>query len=158
MDYYNGYTPQERNRKLRASYKVFPGRSHPYYQGPCHMCGDPSSPVEPHSEDYAEPYRWERPAEYALCKTCHGRLHKRFKSPFAWEAYKLHMRRGGYGSDLKSPPIARQVSQLAKALQRGVPFALAPLRQPRQPSASDAWWESLTIDPASLTAAWARPR
>ena len=26
------------------------------------------------AEDYSEPYIWERPAEYALCKMCHGRL------------------------------------------------------------------------------------
>jgi hypothetical protein len=158
MDHYNGYTPKERNRKLRASYKLFPSHTHPYYQGTCDMCGDPGSPVEPHSEDYSEPYLWERPAEYALCKTCHGRLHKRFNFPHAWESYKQHMRRGGYGSDLKSPPIARQVSTLAKSLQSGTTSTLSPLPSPRQPAPSDAWWESLTIDPESLTAAWARVR
>ena len=158
MDHYNGYTPQERNRKLRASYKIFPNRSHPYYQGACDMCGDPSSPVEPHSEDYSEPFLWERPAEYTLCRTCHGRLHKRFKSAFAWEAYKLHMRRGGYGSDLKASSIAQEVSKLTKSLQSGIPFLLSPLSQLRQLPTPSAWWESLTINPESLTAAWARPR
>jgi hypothetical protein len=156
MDYYNGYTSQERNRKLRASYKIFPNRSHPYYKGPCHMCGDPDSPVEPHSEDYSEPYLWERPAEYALCKTCHGRLHKRFKAPHAWEAYKVHVHRGGYGSDLKSPPVARQILNLAKSLQSsGSAFPLPPLRQP---SSAEAWWDFLSIDPEALTAPWARAR
>ena len=158
MDYYNGYTPQERNRKLRASYKIFPNRSHPYYKGVCHMCGDPDSPVEPHSEDYSEPYLWERPAEYALCKTCHGRLHKRFKSPYAWEAYKLHLRRGGYGSDLKAPPIARQIANLAKSLQSGSTFLLPQLSPPRPPSSAEAWWEFLSINPEALTESWARVR
>lgn len=158
MDFYNGYTPQERNRKLRASYKIFPNRSHPYYKVACHMCGDPDSPVEPHSEDYSEPYLWERPAEYAVCKTCHGRLHKRFKSPHAWETYKLHLRRGGYGSDLKSPPIARQITNLAKSLQSGSTFLLPQLSPPRQPSSAEAWWESLSINPEALTASWARAR
>ena len=65
MNYYNGYTPKERDRKLQASHKIFPDHSHPYYKGACDMCGDPHSPVEPHSEDYSEPYLWERPAEYA---------------------------------------------------------------------------------------------
>src|SRR5437016_2312493 len=101
MDFYNGYTPQEREKKLRAMHKVFPGRSHPYYSGPCDMCGDVNAKVAPHTEDYSEPYRWERPAEFALCATCHGRLHKRFKNPLAWEAYKRHVKRGGWGSDLK---------------------------------------------------------
>jgi len=161
MDYYNGYTPQERNRKLRASYKIFPNHSHPYYKGACHMCGDPNSPVEPHSEDYSEPYLWESPAEYAVCKTCHGRLHKRFKSPHAWEAYKFHLRRGGYGSDLKGPRVAREILNLAKSLESvggGSSFSLSPLSPPRQPSSPDAWWESLSVDPDALTATWARPR
>jgi hypothetical protein len=81
MDSYNGYTEAERIKRLRASYKVFPGRTHPLYRGACQIYGDSSHPVEPHAEDYSEPYRWENPAEYAVCKVCHGRLHKRFKNP-----------------------------------------------------------------------------
>lgn len=157
MDYYNGYSPQERNRKLRASYKVFPKHSHPFYSGACQLCGDPAGKVEPHSEDYSEPYFWDNPAEYALCKTCHSRLHKRFKSPQAWQAYLAHVRRGGYGSDLKtSPKIAREISKLAKAIQAGAPFPLPPLR-PRSLT-GDEWWEKLTLDPRSLTDPAARPR
>ena len=96
---------------------LFPNRSHPYYNGPCHFCGDPDASVEPHSEDYSEPYQWEKPAEYAVCNTCHSRLHKRFKNPSAWAAYKLHAKRGGYGSDLKIPGIAREVRKAALALR-----------------------------------------
>lgn len=155
MDYYNGYTPDERNRKLRALHKAFPNYSHPYYKGPCHMCGDPDSPVAPHGEDYSEPYHWERPAIYALCRTCHGRLHKRFKSPHSWAAYKLHLLRGGYGSDLKSPPVARLISRLAKSLEQGQPFALPVLRAAPDPG---SWWNTLTTDPSALTASWARIR
>jgi hypothetical protein len=155
MDYYNGYTPSERSRKLSRLHNWFPNRSHPYYSGACHMCGDPSSPVAPHGEDYSEPYLWERPAVYAVCSTCHGRLHKRFKSPHAWEAYKRHLRRGGYGSDLKAPPVARHVSKLAKTLAAGSDLLLPALRTAPSP---DAWWESLTIDPEALTASWARVR
>jgi len=155
MDYYNGYSPQERVRKLNALHKLYPGRSHPYYKGSCHMCGDPSSPVAPHGEDYSQPYHWERPAVYALCNTCHGRLHKRLKSPHAWEAYKLHLRRGGYGSDLKSPPVSRQISKLAKAQISGTPLLLEPLRPPPSP---ESWWEELTTNPDALTAEWARAR
>jgi hypothetical protein len=158
MDFYNGYSPQERNRKLRALHKAFPKRSHPYYKGPCHMCSDPESPVAPHGEDYSEPYCWDRPAVYALCATCHGRLHKRFKSPFSWEAYKRHLRRGGYGSDLRKPPVARQVAKLAKSLEAGVPFELLNPLDQRSPPERSSWWESLNSDPASLAAAWARIR
>ena len=155
MEWYNGYSPQERNRKLRALHKAFPNYSHAYYSGSCHMCGDPNSPVAPHSEDYSEPFLWDQPAEYAVCNTCHGRIHKRFASPFNWEAYKRHLRRGGYGSDLKSPPIARLISRLAQSLEEGSGFSLDSLR-PSPPA--DIWWETLTTDPKSLKAAWARKR
>lgn len=155
MNWYNGYSPKERYKKLREHGKLFPSRSHPYFAPPCHMCGDPSSPVMPHSEDYSEPFLWERPAEYALCKPCHSRIHKRFNKPFAWEAYKLHLRRGGYGSDLKIGRIARQMTRLAKDLAEGKQVAVEPMR-PVPPK--DAWWEALTTDPASLTAPWARKR
>ncbi len=155
MDYYNGYSPQERTRKLKALHKLFPNRSHPYYKGACHMCGDPASPVAPHGEDYSEPYHWERPAVYALCNACHGRLHKRFKSPLAWEAYKAHLRRGGYGSDLKHPSVARQISKLSKAIATGSTFTLPILRQT---PLLDSWWESLVTNPEALTASWARVR
>ena len=159
MDYYNGYSPAERTKKLKALHKAFPNRSHPYYQGPCHMCGDPRCRVAPHGEDYSEPYRWERPAVYALCSTCHSRLHKRFGSPFAWEAYEHHLRRGGYGRDLREMPlIGRQISSLAKSLAIGKPSTLAALSEPRSMPGPSAWWELLTTDPVSLTASWARAR
>ena len=155
MNYYNGYTPGERQKKLRASYKLFPNHSHPYYQGPCHICSDPVGPVEPHSEDYSEPYLWEKPAEYAVCKTCHSRLHKRFKNPMGWQAYKLHLKRGGYGAELKIPKFSREIKSAALALERGESPKIEPIR----PLAGDhLWWDSLTTDPASLTETWARPR
>jgi len=154
MDYYNGYAPQERAQKLRAMHRLFPNHSHPCYVGPCQICGDRDCSVEPHTEDYSIPYLWVPPAEYAVCRTCHARLHRRFKAPFAWEAYKLHVKRGGYGSDLKKPPIAREIARLAKAIEEGAPFQLGSLRPI---STSDDWWDRLTTDPASLTALWARP-
>ncbi len=157
MQFYNGYTPQEREKKLRASYKAYPNRSHPYYQGPCHLCGDPSCAVEPHSEDYSIPYLWERPAEYAVCKCCHSRLHKRFRSPWAWAAYKIHLQRVGYGSDLKVGSISREVARLAKALETGRPFPLAPLPRDKDLT-GDEWWQVLSVDPATLTSPTARPR
>ena len=156
MDSYNGYTEAERMKKLRASYKVFPGRTHPLYRGACQICGDSSHPVEPHTEDYAEPYRWENPAEYAVCKVCHGRLHKRFKNPTGWSAYKSHVKRGGYGADLgHDPKLACEVRQLASSLEHGKEIAL-PLLRPFV--VTDLWWDVMTVDPASLTSPSARPR
>lgn len=155
MTFYNGYSPQERRRKLRALHRLFPNRSHPYFQGPCHMCGDPTVPVAPHSEDYAEPFRWERPAVYALCARCHARLHRRFQEPEAWAAYKLHLLRGGYSSDLKDRPVIRELAKVTEALAAGRPIRL-PLVRPV--AAGPQWWEQLTIDPRCITASWPRPR
>ncbi|HEY5264730.1 MAG TPA: hypothetical protein VIJ37_07025 [Steroidobacteraceae bacterium] len=125
--------------------------------GPCDICGDPSVPVEPHSEDYSQPYRWDRPAEYPLCRTCHrDRLHKRFAKPDMWEAHKAHVRRGGYASDLKDPDIAAEVKAYRVAFQRGERLVLRQLR-PRR-STSGKWWEELSVDPAILTSPDARPR
>ena len=155
MNPYNGYTGAERTRKLAASYKVYPNRSHPCYRGPCAICGNATVPVEPHTEDYSKPYLWEPPAEYPVCRTCHGRLHKRFNNPFAWSAYKLHLKRGGFGADLKIGKIAREVTAAAVALSRGDPPQLPALRAF---AGTDPWWDALTVNPDSLTGQWARPR
>jgi hypothetical protein len=157
MNFYNGYTPKERERKLRASYKIFPNRTHPYYRGPCQLCGDSGCPVEPHTEDYSEPYLWENPAEYAVCKTCHSRLHKRFKSRHAWTAYKVHLRRGGYGSDLKTDALRDEVALLTKALEAGNPAVLTQLPRDKALTGSE-WWEGLSVDEGTLTDPASRPR
>jgi hypothetical protein len=157
MNYYNGYSPKERARKLDASHRRWRSRSeHPCSKPPCHLCGDPAAKVQPHSEDYSEPYEWEPPYTYALCERCHKRIHTRFANPAGWFAYKSHLRRGGYGSDLGSPKIAREVHRLAKALESGRPFSLAPIRQ-RILTGSE-WWERLSTDPRTLDHPWARPR
>jgi hypothetical protein len=157
MKFYNGYTPQQRNKKLIALHRRWPNHSHPYYQPPCHLCGDPTAKVQPHSEDYAEDFRWEHPAMYAVCFHCHRRLHSRFDAPASWLAYKAHLRRGGYGSDLKTPKTAGELTRLAKALEAGLPFSLSSL--PRQAKHSGfEWWELLTTDPRFLDQPFAKPR
>jgi len=157
MNWYNGFSPKERGKKLNKSYKVYPNRTHPYYQGPCQICGNPDCPVEPHTEDYAEPFLWENPAEYAVCKTCHGRLHKRFNQPFKWAAYKAHVRRGGFGADTKVGKIANEIRRLAEAYSRGESFNLPPLPRTKTLTGLE-WWEKLSVDPGSLTDPGTRPR
>jgi hypothetical protein len=158
MNYYNGYSPEDRERKLAASHRKYSRRSdHPCSKPPCHMCGDPDAPVAPHSEDYSDPYHWEPPFTFALCPTCHARLHRRFAAPASWLSYKRHLRRGGYGSDLKSAKIAREVSRLAKSLKAGKPFDLPLLARNKTLTGSE-WWEFLSTDARILTERWARPR
>ena len=158
MNFYNGYSPAERAKKLAALHRLYPNHSHPYYQPPCHMCGDPTAKVQPHDEDYAEPYRWERPAIYAVCATCHARLHRRFNSPYSWLAFKMHLQRGGFGSDLRVHAVARAVARLAKRLESGEPFPL-PLLRDRKPGLTGAeWWAVLSTDIACRDHPSGRPR
>ena len=155
MNCYNGYTPEEREKKLRALHRTFPDYSHHYYRDPCSICSDSTSPVAPHSEDYAEPFLWQRPAMYPVCRTCHSRLHKRLKNPHGWAAYKCHIKRGGYGSDLKNPEIAKEIRLLGTTIERGEPITLNSIRPFTM---TDLWWDSLKVDPELLTAKEARPR
>ena len=154
---YNGYDGKAREAKLKAQHireaQGYP--SHP--PGPCAICGDPNASLEPHSEDYSEPYLWVPPAEYALCNLCHvHRLHRRFLNPELWEAHKAHVRRGGYSSDLKRPEIAAEFASFRAARKRNEPYNMQMLR-PRS-SSGDEWWERLSTDPLQLTNIAARPR
>ena len=142
MSAYNGFTANERLRKLQAMYRLFPRKSHPYYHGACHLCGDPDSPVVPHDEDYSLPYVWQAPAVRALCNWCHRRIHARFTHANAWEAYLRHESRGGYGSDLGSPDIRRQIMAVVRAISNGEAIALDVLRDV---SPRDCWWERLSL-------------
>jgi hypothetical protein len=88
-----------------------------------------------------------------VCFPCHTRLHRRFKSPASWLAYKVHVRRGGFGSDLKIPKYSRELTRLARSIEAGHSVSLPVLRRSDPP-----WWESLTVNLDSLDGSFARPR
>jgi hypothetical protein len=95
------------------------------------LCGDPTSPVMYHDEDYSLPYLWESPALLVLCGNCHkDKLHKRFgRPPSHWHAFIAHVRRGGWASDIaKDAEIRKEVDRYRRALEAGEPFELRPLR------------------------------
>lgn len=106
------------------------------------MCNDPRSPVVPHSEDYSLPYRWERPWMFALCRTCHFRLHVRFRRPNGWLAYKMHLKRGGYGFELKFPEISYEVRWAELMVSLGEVPKLQHLRRRKNTS---RWWDALAL-------------
>lgn len=104
-NYYNGYSWKERIVNWEVMKRLIANGDEKEAEGPCRLCGDPDAKVEYHSEDYGLPYIWTEPANYVLCHHCHvQRLHARFRHPFHWLAYLEHVRRGGYGSDLKTVP------------------------------------------------------
>jgi hypothetical protein len=154
---YNGYSGKERAAKLRARNQRRRKGLETATRGPCSLCGDPDAVVEPHSEDYSEPFLWQPPAEWPLCYVCHRiKLHGRFRDPLGWEAYKAHVRRGGYARDLKDRAVQRELRALKAALARGRTLELRRLRP--EPAGQGAWWESLSSDAAALTSRGSRPR
>jgi hypothetical protein len=156
--WYNGYSPEERDTKLKALKRCIRRGEVQPPSGPCALCGDPDAPVEYHSEDYAVDFRWIPPAMYALCRHCHrDKLHKRFWRGSGWRAFIAHVRRGGYARDLKDPTIKKEVQAYEAAIERGEEPSLRPLRAYSQ-TAGEEWFSKLRTDPESLSAPTARPR
>jgi hypothetical protein len=150
VDSYNGFSPQERAANGAALLKALKAGTVPIPSGPCALCGDAIVPLEYHSEDYSKPYKWSRPAAYPLCRSCHrNKLHKRFGNPEMWEAFKAHVRRGGYARDLKKTEIARELEQYIAAHRSGDTVILKSLR-PYEHTIGTEWWDSLSVEkPAS---------
>jgi len=161
---YNGYSPRQREAKYRELKRLWRTAGGPSYEGPCMLCGDPHVATEPHSEDYSRPYRWKPPAMYWLCRYCHrARLHKRFANPARWEAFKAHIRRGGFASDLKQSSIKKEVERYQAVIASNdstSPHSSTALRalRPRATHAVGEWWEALSTDARTLTDCSAMPR
>ncbi len=156
--WYNGYSWNERNVKLKELMsKIKRGELGPA-NGPCALCGDPDVPVEYHDEDYSKPYLWGSPALLALCRNCHrDKLHKRFSRPMAWKAFIAHIRRGGYARDLKDPVVKKEVTAYKAAIERGETSSLRQLR-PYLRVVGEEWFANLRMDIESLADPVARPR
>lgn len=157
-NWYNGYSPSERDKKFKELKKLIADGVLPPASGPCALCGDPDIPVEYHSEDYGEPYLWEPPAMYCLCRSCHRyKLHRRFWQQSLWLSFIAHVRRGGYSRDLKSPDIKHEVNCYRFAKVNGKKFNLKILR-PYRHVVGEEWFANLTLEPSSLTSPSSRFR
>jgi hypothetical protein len=149
VESYNGFSAAERAANGAALRREIASGSVPAATGPCALCGDPRARVEYHSEDYSKPYRWTPPAAYPLCLACHrNKLHKRFAQPEVWEAFKAHVRRGGYASDLKRADVAQEFRQCVAAIRAGDRFQLKVLR-PYSPAPGTEWWAGLSTKPVT---------
>lgn len=155
--WYNGYNWNQRAAILRAMHRGEAGPGFLTEPNPCGLCGDPERPSnEWHSEDYSLPFSFSPPQTYPLCKTCHSRLHKRFKQPNSeWELFCRHVECGGYGGEFTKRYSLLQRRKMCAAIERGEEVSFESVRAlpDRLP-----WWRELTLDPGSLHAAWARPR
>ena len=153
---YNGYSWQQR-AKIIPAHKRATGRRDPFPNEPCAMCGDPNRAAnEWHSEDYSEPFSFNPPQSYPLCKPCHGRLHKRFNAALGeWALFCLHLDAGGYGREFTQRFSIGSRRALAQQIAEGTAVKLESLRCVQT---ADTWWRDLTLDAESLNAPWARPR
>jgi hypothetical protein len=157
-NWYAGFSPNERSDHLKAQKSLIAAGDLAPASGPCGICGDPDSPVEYHSEDYAQPYCWTPPAAYALCAYCHRhQLHRRFWRPDHWTAYLAHVRRGGYARDLENPTVRIEFEYFRWAVRRGRSAKLYPLR-PYAAIPGTEWFARLTMSVQSLRDPAARPR
>ena len=141
MDWYKGYSPQERSAMGRAA-----APAHARCP-PCSICGDPEpAKMQTHAEDYSKPYRWEPPAAYPVWTGCHSRLHSRFKAPERWQSFLAFLRKGWYAREVGSAELKRY-STLGDSYEwRGLSHE-CPVRN--GPHAW--WWEALTLEDASRT-------
>jgi hypothetical protein len=157
MDFYNGYSGKERDKKYEEYKRQRAAKLSVPAIPPCQLCGDDKAEVQPHSEDYSFPYRWLPPAEYMVCRSCHGWIHKRFNKPDDWNDFKSHIRRGGFGGEFSTPAFSLERKEAAASRNAGRDYEWRPIvgRPVRQ---GTDWWEHLTLGKESLTASWARPR
>jgi len=157
-NWYNGYSPKERNKKLREFNQRVAKGNQRVPCGPCALCGDPDVDVEYHDEDYGEPFTWDEPATFALCRHCHRyKLHMRFANPEVWQVFIAHVRRGGYASQLKDPCIKEELKAYRAALKKHDKFELRKLST-YTPIVGEEWFAKLRMDPESLKDTTARPR
>ena len=148
MDWYNGYSPNERSAMGRA--KAPPVAKQPL----CAMCGDPSPrKMETHAEDYSRPYVWTPPCAYPVCNRCHSRLHSRFEAPLRWQSFLAFLRRGWFAQEVSSADLNR-LTQLGDAYR----WRELPHSTPSRTHANAWWWESLTMDKSSLQSPSARAK
>ena len=92
MNSYNGFTSHRRMKAYRwlmAEYEAG-RRTRPIS---CDGCGQNQGLIEPHSEDYSEPYG-DHIGQFGVCYVCHMIIHCRFKAPERWQLYCEQMRAG----------------------------------------------------------------
>lgn len=162
---YNGYTWKQREAIIPARKRLAlndPVLAYMQSNGPCEICGDPGDPDHPndwHSEDYSRPYLFRPPATFILCNVCHSRIHKRFPDkngkPSDWMVYLEHLRSGGYGREFVAHPRKQRLEWQAQ-IEAGKTIVV-PSRRQRKLTGQE-WWQTLSLDPESMDAPWARPR
>ncbi|MBS0512919.1 MAG: hypothetical protein JSR42_17265 [Proteobacteria bacterium] len=167
-NFYNGYSWQQREgilreeKRLRKTGDLEP-LSYLVDKKSCEVCDDPGRAGQAfqwHSEDYSPPYSFRPPETFIICAVCHSRLHKRFPDasgkPSDWPLFVAHLKSGGYGREFTELYSLEERKAWLAQIKAGRTVSLPSLRE--RPLTGKEWWQTLTLDPESLIAPWARPR
>lgn len=130
---YNGFTPAERAKAAAWAKKEWMAGRLPTPSHACCVCGQSEGIVEPHSEDYSEPYG-PHVGAFAVCYRCHQLMHARFRNPGAFRWYTEQVRGG---------------AQFAPATERDYGRYIVPLLTQREKPTRHAD-ETFSPDPAVL--------
>ena len=149
MGPYNGYSATQRMDKYREYRRLKQLRKHVPEVGPCQLCGDPHAKVGPHTEDYSLPYKWLPPAEFMVCRSCHGWIHMRYRRPDDWMDFKSHVARGGYGTEFSTSRVQTERLRSAECRARKLKFTW-PTISGRKAHRNDEWWNDLSLEPGPL--------
>lgn len=153
MKSYNGYSGMERQAKYDEYKRLCTQGEDPYKSiKSCQLCGCTNQALEPHSEDYGEPYKWGPPYEYAICSFCHHWIHARFAHPHDWDAFKAHVRRGGWGQEFAGSLERKSYKEDGRTVWP--PMMVDGERRPQRNGLD--WWEGLTTSAASMADSAAR--
>ena len=92
MNSYNGFTPAQRMKAYKWLMNEYSlgNRVKPCK---CDSCGLTEGIIEPHSENYGEPYG-NHIGQYGFCYRCHMALHCRFRNPKAFQRYAQEVANG----------------------------------------------------------------
>lgn len=93
MDYYNGFTPKERNASIPHQAKMIREGKWPKQPSECAACGRTEGKITRHAEDYFQPFPKDD-AWFPICPQCHYWIHNRQNKPSGWDAYRKEIREG----------------------------------------------------------------
>ena len=86
MNSYNGFTPSQRMKAYKWLMEEYASGNR-IKPTQCDSCGLTEGIIEPHSENYGEPFG-DHIGEYGFCYRCHMAVHCRFRKPEAWIKYQ----------------------------------------------------------------------
>jgi hypothetical protein len=93
MDWYNGFSPAERDRSGRHSLKMSANGTWPRHPERCVACGRTDGLIQRHVEDYGA-ILTDRDNSIHLCRRCHAWVHARLTKPEKWNEYRKAVREG----------------------------------------------------------------